>query len=178
MQIAPKATCRECSSMMDAIRVEYCMGYCATCMSIRCAKCGGKLPVHRPELQNLPSGAKHFCITCWKTKCEELETVMGLRPTMMVVSPYPRFVEYLKKKKIVSEGVEVQASVNSNSIINRTVVCADLPMRLAVLAQSVLIVPLKLSIEDEFQKNPEKVTIERITKAAGKPRRYKITEVT
>lgn len=177
MQITPRATCKECSSMMDAIRVEYCMGLCASCLSVRCAGCGVKLPEHRPELQSLPSGAKHFCITCWKGKCERLEILLGLRPEVMVISPHPRFVEYLRKKKIVNENVEVHAFASSDNIMNRIVVCSDLPMRLAVLARSVVIVPLKLSIEDEFQKHPEKVTEEKIAKAAGKPRRYRITEV-
>lgn len=178
MQIAPKATCRECSSIMDAMRTEYCMGYCASCLSVRCAGCGTKLSEHRPELQSLPSGAKHFCTTCWRGKFEQLEMLMGFRPEVIVLSPYPRFVEYLKKKKIVNENVDVRASVTSNDVMNRVVVCADMPMRLAVLARGILMTPLKLSIEDEFQKHPEKVTVEKITKAAGKPRRYRITEVT
>lgn len=102
---------------------------------------------------------------------------MGLRPEILVVSPYPRFVEYLKKKKIVNENVEVHSFADSDNVMNRVVVCADLPMRLAVLARGVIMIPLKLSIEDEFQEHPEEVTMEKITKAVGEPRRYKITEV-
>ena len=102
---------------------------------------------------------------------------MGLRPQVLVVSPYPRFVAYLKQKKIVSENVEVHSLADSDNVLNRVVVCADLPMRLAVLARSVVIVPLKLSLQDEFHKNPEDVTEEKIAKAAGKPRRFKIVEM-
>jgi len=101
--------------------------------------------------------------------------LLGLRPETLVISPYPAFVDYLKKKKIVNEGVEVKAWADSKNVVNRVVVCADLSLRLALLARSVIMVPLELTADDEL--HPETVTGAKVEKVVGKPRRYKITEV-